>query len=162
MSVSKMKEVLFSEWDVAVRTISNLLTKVQEKDWDYRPRENMRTLLELANHLVQIPAVDLAIGKEKNEQEIRHLENELQAGSAEELIKVLRNGYQDFKAYYESLSETDFFVKKSKPFYFGEHMEGHTQVKWLTESTTHIFHHRGQFFNYLKELGYEVNMFDLY
>ena len=162
MSVSKMKEVLFSEWDVAVRTISNLLMKVQDKDWDYRPRENMRTLLELANHLVQIPAVDLAIGQEKNEQEVRNLENKLRSGSAAELIDVLNNGYQDFKSYYDSLSDTDFFERVSKPFYFGDEMEGHTQAKWLTESTTHIFHHRAQFFNYLKELGYEVNMFDLY
>lgn len=162
MSVIKMKEILFSEWEVAVRTISNLLSKVQEKDWDYRPHENMRTLLELANHLVQIPAIDLAIGQEKGEQEVRELENKLQSGSAPELTEVLKNGYQEFKSYYDSLSETVFFEKVSKPFYFGDEMEGHTQAKWLTESTTHIFHHRGQFFNYLKELGYEVNMFDLY
>lgn len=162
MGMSKMKEVLFSEWEVAVRTITNLLSKVQEKDWDYHPRENMRTLLELANHLVQIPAIDLAIGQEKSEQEVRELENQLHTGSALELADVLKKGYQEFKGYYDSLSERDFFEKISKPFYFAEDMQGHTQVKWLTESTTHIFHHRGQFFNYLKELGYEVNMFDLY
>ncbi|MBS4174609.1 DinB family protein [Bacillus sp. FJAT-49736] len=162
MSTTKMKEVLFSEWDVAVRTISNLLTKVQEKDWDYRPQKNMRTLLELANHLVQIPTVDLAIGQEKKEQEIRDLENKLQSGNANGLTEVLKNGYKDFKVYYDSLSENDFFDKVSKPFYFGENMQGHSQAKWLAESTTHIFHHRAQFFNYLKELGYEVNMFDLY
>jgi uncharacterized damage-inducible protein DinB len=60
------------------------------------------------------------------------------------------------------LSEEEFLEKVTKPFYFPEEEKGHTQAKWLVEITTHAFHHRGQFFNYLKELGYEVNMFDLY
>ncbi|WP_371268621.1 DinB family protein [Bacillus licheniformis] len=50
-------------------------------------------------------------------------------------------------------------TKKTKPFYLDE---GMTQSRWLTETLTHIFHHRAQLFNYLKQLGYDVNMFDLY
>jgi hypothetical protein len=30
-----------------------------ESDGDYRPRENMRTLIELATHLAQLPSIDM-------------------------------------------------------------------------------------------------------
>ncbi|WP_370733829.1 DinB family protein [Paenibacillus dakarensis] len=36
------------------------------------------------------------------------------------------------------------------------------QAKWLIEIVTHAQHHRAQMFNYLKTLGYQVSMFDLY
>ncbi|MGE8203507.1 DinB family protein [Heyndrickxia sp. NPDC080065] len=162
MSIAKMQELLFSELYIAVRTTKELLKKVSEEDFPYQPTEKMRTLLEQVNHLVQIPSVDLAIAQEKTEEEIRQLEKELYSTNTEELGEVMEKGFTEFKSYYQSLSEKEFLEKVTKPFYFPADMEGHTQAKWLIETTTHAFHHRGQLFNYLKELGKEVNMFDLY
>lgn len=162
LSISVMKDLLLSEFYIAVRTTKSLLSKVAEEQFNYRPNENMRSLLELANHLVQIPAVDVAIAQEANEEEIRQLEKKLYSQDVKVLAEVMEKGFENFKAYFESLSEDEFLNKVTKPFYFSEEMQGHTQAKWLVESTTHAFHHRGQFFNYLKELGLDVNMFDLY
>lgn len=36
--------------------------------------------------------------------------------------------------------------------------DGHTQIQWLAEIQSHVFHHRGQFYNYLKQLQYDVTM----
>lgn len=71
----------------------------------------------------------------------------------------MQKGFDAFQTYMTSLSDEDFLTKKTKPFYLDE---GMTQSRWLTETLTHIFHHRAQLFNYLKQLGYDVNMFDLY
>jgi len=65
-----VRDVLLAELDAGVRTTCGLLTKIESSladNWDYRLHPNMRTLLELVNHLVQIPHTDLAILQEKSE-----------------------------------------------------------------------------------------------
>lgn len=117
-------------------------------------------LLELAQHLVSVPSVDLLILQEQGQPDIRRAEEEInEAGTSEELSAWMDNGFQDLKAYMENLSEEDFLHKATKPFYLEQ---GSVQAKWLIEIVTHAQHHRAQLFNYMKELGYEVNMFDLY
>ncbi|MDR7074905.1 DinB family protein [Fictibacillus barbaricus] len=154
-----MTETLLDEFYVIVRTTSQLLKKADASVYDYRPAENMRTFLELANHLVQIPHVDLAILQEKSEADIRKLEDKLRAENEAELTHVLEEGYHLLKSYFLSLSQEDFFQKETKAFYAEK---GMSQAKWLVEIVTHAFHHRGQLFTYLKQTKHDVNMFDLY
>lgn len=156
--VSVLRDVLFDELGLGVRTTTALLKKVRQPDWDYRPRENMRTLRELAHHLVMIPETDLAILQEKSEEEVHALEGRALPG-ADSMCKTMDQGYDKLKAYFTSLNDQDFLEKESRPFYMDK---GSTQAKWLTEITTHTFHHRAQLFNYMKQLGHEINMFDLY
>ena len=159
-AVSILRDELLAELEVAIRSMEGLLKKVEEKDWIYRPAENMRSLAELARHIVSIPEVDLNLWQEKDEETIRNLESKYEKlESAEELIEAMNQGFQLFKTYMLSLSDEDFLTKKTKPFYLEE---GETQAHWLVEEVSHLFHHRGQFFNYLKQLGYDINMFDLY
>ncbi|MDT3428122.1 putative damage-inducible protein DinB [Paenibacillus forsythiae] len=159
-AVSVMKGLLLEELGHIVRTSSKLIAQISPEHRDYRPRDNMRSLLELAQHLVSIPSVDLLILREQGEPEIRRMEAEVnQDSAAEPLSAWMDRGLQDLKAYMEGLSEEDFLYKSTKPFYL-EH--GSVQAKWLIEIVTHAQHHRAQLFNYMKELGYKVNMFDLY
>jgi uncharacterized damage-inducible protein DinB len=162
-STFAISNLLFEELYLAVRSTNKLINKVQVKDWEYRPQENMRSLLELTNHLAQIPFIDLAIMQEKSGAEVDKLQtSHLFTSEPSKLIRVMEEGYQALKNYIVSMSENDFLEKQTKAFYFEADSKGYTQAKWLIEITTHTFHHRGQFFNYLKQLGYEVNMFDLY
>ncbi|WNB91885.1 DinB family protein [Bacillus sp. NEB1478] len=154
-----MTETLLDEFYVIVRTTNNLLKKADSSVYDFRPADNMRSFLELANHLVQIPHVDLAILQEKPEADIRMLEAKMRAENAGELTHVLEEGYHLLKSYFLSLSQEDFLNKETKAFYAEK---GMTQAKWLVEIVTHAFHHRGQLFTYLKQTQHDVNMFDLY
>lgn len=155
-----VKHLLFEELELIVKTSSNLIRKILPEHGDYKPADNMRSLQELVHHLVSVPAVDLLILQEKSESEIHALEAEINAGSdPETLIGWMNSGTADVKQYMEELSEEEFLHKKTTPFYL-EH--GTVQAKWLIEIVTHAQHHRAQMFNYLKTLGYEVNMFDLY
>jgi uncharacterized damage-inducible protein DinB len=154
-----LTEILLEEFYNVVRTTSNLLKKADQSVFDFRPADNMRSFLELANHLVQISHVDLAILQEKSEKDIRELEKKLSAANVGELIHVLEEGYHLLKSYFLSLTEEEFLKKETKAFYAEK---GMTQAKWLVEIVTHAFHHRAQLFTYLKQTEHEVNMFDLY
>ncbi|HET7579865.1 MAG TPA: DinB family protein [Bacillales bacterium] len=156
--INVLRNLLLDELGVGVRTTVGLLQKVREEDWEYRPRENMRTLRELAHHLVMLPETDVAIAQEQSEQEVHQLESR-ELPNAEAMCDTMKQGYEKLKDHYISMSDEDFLEKGTSPFYLDN---GSIQAKWLTETVTHTFHHRAQLFNYMKQLGYAINMFDLY
>ncbi|RAP29418.1 DinB family protein [Brevibacillus laterosporus] len=159
-NVSVLRDELFHQMKVGIQSTILLLQKVKEDDWEYKPVPNMRSLHELACHLVAIPEVDLLIMQEKEEETIRQVEQKYNRMNTSELLaQAMEQGYQLCIDYLSSLSEEEFLTKKTTPFY---HDQAGTQAHWFTESVTHIFHHRSQLFTYLKIRGYEVNMFDLY
>ncbi|GAA5346223.1 hypothetical protein PLACP1_23840 [Planifilum fimeticola] len=154
-----LRELLLEELGAGVRTTKKLLARVRPGEWDFRPADNMRSLGELANHLAQIPLVDLAILQEKSEEEVRRLESEYASSDPEKLCEWMEEGFQSLCDYMRGLDEETFLTRTTKPFY-ADH--GSTQAKWLVEIVTHVYHHRAQLFQYLKQLGHPVNMFDLY
>lgn len=159
-AVQEMKNLLYEELELITRTTSNLIAKIQPEDWDYRPAANMRTLRELVQHLTAIPSVDLLILQEKKEAPVREQEKVFYSETdKDKLTAGMSNGLEDLKHYMNGLTDDDFLNRKTRPFYLDH---GTVQAKWLIEIVTHAQHHRAQMFNYLKALGYEVNMFDLY
>ncbi len=159
--LKEMKQLLFEELELIVGTTVKLLGKIKAEHWGHRPAANMRSLLELAQHLAGVPSVDLLILKENAEEAIRELEARIEADgeNADKLAGWMTSGMAELKDYMEGLSDEDFLHRKTKPFYL-EH--GSSQAKWLIEIVTHAQHHRAQMFNYMKALGYEISMFDLY
>ncbi|MEJ8548357.1 DinB family protein [Brevibacillus borstelensis] len=158
--VNEIKGLLFEELELIVRTTSNLIRRIGQDQWEYKPADQMRTVRELVEHLAAVPSVDLLILQEEPQEVIRHREAEIsKLSDPEKLIEQMTTGLDDLKAYMQGLSDEEFLQKKTKPFYL-EH--GSVQAKWLIEIVTHAQHHRGQLFTYLKLLGHDVNMFDLY
>lgn len=160
-NVSHIRDLLFDEMELALTTSCALFAKIQPEQWDFRPHESMRSVVELAQHLATVPAVELAILQELPMEEagkvagsVGHLRD---AGS---LSEVMHSGVQALKSYMTSLDEADFLYKGTAPFFAKHHPV--VQVKWLIEITTHLYHHRGQLFTYMKQLGLPVSMRDLY
>lgn len=160
MSVMSVRDHLLHELEHGIRTTQKLLSVVKPEDWSYRPKDNMRTLLEVTRHLVMVPATDLVILQEKQGPELDSIEDDIRhVTDPKALGELMQQSYESFKSYMVSLSEDELLHKSTKPFYADQ---GSVQVKWLIEVVTHVFHHRAQLFNYLKQLGYDVNMFYLY
>ncbi|WP_338552679.1 DinB family protein [Paenibacillus sp. KS-LC4] len=155
-----VRDHLLEELELSVRTSCSFIAQIQPSEWDFRPQDNMRSLLELVHHIVAIPASDLAILQEKTEHEVVAVENGA-AGitSPDELIQRFQANLATFKQYILSLSEEELLNRSSKAYYL-EH--GIVQIKWLIEVVTHTFHHRSQLYNYLKQNGHDVNFFMLY
>ncbi|CAI6082191.1 hypothetical protein PAECIP112173_03475 [Paenibacillus sp. JJ-100] len=156
----QIREHLLKELETGVRTGASLIRLIRSEDWTYRPQDNMRSLAELVHHFIQITASDLAIMQEKDEAEVGLVENSLSGDlDIEQLEKTLWSNLEAYKAYITSLSEEDYLNRSTKAFY-AEH--GHLQAQWQIETLTHLFHHRSQLYNYLKQLGHELNFYMLY
>ena len=158
--VRLMKQMLFEELGLIVRTTTGFINRIKPDQWEYKPAANMRSLKELAQHLVMVPSVDLLILREGSEEEARKLEGTI-AGitDAESLAAAMERGVQELQAYMDGLSEEQFLQLKTRPYYTEDST---VQAKWLIEVVTHAQHHRAQLFMYLKLLGHDVNMFNLY
>jgi uncharacterized damage-inducible protein DinB len=156
----QIRDHLLNELETGVRTGASLIGLIRPEDWAYRPQDNMRSLVELVHHFIQITASDLAIMQEKSEAEVGVVENSLSGiEDVEKLVATLWGNLEAYKAYIVSLSEEDLLNRSTKAFYM-EH--GHLQAQWQIETLTHVFHHRSQLYNYLKQQGHELNFFMLY
>lgn len=158
--VKAMKELLFEELALIVRTSSALMRRIGKDEWEDQPIPQMRPMKELVQHLALVPSVDLLILQESTEAEVRKVEAAYaEVTDSEKLIGAMEQGKRDLKKYMDNLSDEQFLHMLTRPFYM-EH--GSVQAKWLVEIVTHAQHHRAHLFMYLKQLGHEVNMFDLY
>lgn len=156
----QIRDHLLNELETGVRTGASLIRLIPPEDWAYRPQDNMRSLVELVHHFIQITASDLAIMQEKSEAEVGVVENSLSGiEDIEKLEAILWGNLEAYKAYIVSLSEEELLNRSTKAFYM-EH--GHLQAQWQIETLTHVFHHRSQLYNYLKQQGHELNFFMLY
>ena len=161
MEISRIKDLLFEEMELALTTTCSLLSMIKEDQWEYRPHENMRSLIELARHLVHVPAQELAILQEQSMEQVRSLViSILHLRDAAALSDVMHQGVAALKEYMNSLDEAELLYKSTAPF-FAKHQPS-VQIKWLMEITTHLYHHRGQMFTYMKQLGIPASMRDLY
>ena len=149
---------LFAELDALRRSLAKLLPELPPRSEDWRPRENMRSLWELALHLVQIAAVDTLIAQERTQAEVRALEAELVASTPEGLLAIYDRGVEEAKRLFDPMSAADFEGRTSKAFY------GHAMPAkgWLLEIVTHSYHHRAMLFTCLKLHGRPVDMSYLY
>jgi len=150
--------LLLNELDWIVANCCRLLALVKPEDLPWTPREGMRTLKELANHLAQIPAVDLRIVKGDGELDVQKYEQELNSELADNWCAAMKDGARDLRRFMELLSFDDY-ENGSATAYFGRTQ---TNSRWLLEVVTHIYHHRAQLFMYLKLSGYEIGTRDLY
>ncbi|MBB6732011.1 DinB family protein [Cohnella zeiphila] len=159
--ISRVKDLLFEEMELALATTCSLLPMIREDQWDYRPRDDMRSLIELARHLAHVPAQELAILQEQSKEQVGKLVMSIsRLRDAEALSEVMRDGVLALKEYMNSLDEKELLYRSTAPF-FAKHQPV-VQFKWLMEITTHLYHHRGQMFTYMKQLGIPVSMRDLY
>lgn len=152
------RELLFADLERVVANCCRMLLLPSAEHLSWRPREGMRSLAELANHLAQIPAIDLQILKGTQEHVISEQERQLIRDGGEGWVEVMRQGLSDMQRFMEKLS-VDNFEHDSGTAYYGRTQ---TYSQWLLEALTHIYHHRGQLHNYLKQLGYPVNTRTLY
>lgn len=158
--VKTIKELLFDELNLIFRTTSGLVQRIQDDQWDYRPKEEMRNLKQLVQHLVLVPTQDLLILQESDEQKVYQAAEEIaDETNVDKLISVMRKGLEDLREYMNGLSDRDFLEKATRPFY---HDHASVQAKWLIEIVTHAMHHRAQVFTYMKQLGHDISMADLY
>ncbi len=160
--MSTIVDVLLQVFEHEAKQASAVLRACETVQFEYVPMEGMRTLVELANHLAQIPILDPSLYTRElaTAEQTRAREKELYRESLEGLLTVFSEGIQAVKQRFAGMKEKDFFTKNLQPFY--EEGSKKSWAYYLPEIITHIAMHKMQLWMYLKLAGAKVNMMTYY
>jgi uncharacterized damage-inducible protein DinB len=125
---------------------------------DFSPAKGVRTLLDLGNHFAAVPLVDLAALQGNPRQVTEAIEETLHGAGPNDWIDIFGRGVRATAEFFENMSEEEFETKISR----AHHGSANPQAVWLFEMITHIYHHRGQFYAYLRMLKVPVDVEHLY
>lgn len=137
------------------RNLAHYLTHwpTGHEGWSPVPGKSF-TLLELASHLYILPLSYAAILGMEPEAKILKLQGGPWAATGPaDLLAHLNQGMDALGAALRALSDADF-ASKPVPWPFGEPVSPESHLLSLV---THLYHHRGQFHLYLKQLGQPVD-----
>jgi hypothetical protein len=139
-----------------------VLSAAKDADLQYCPCDGIRPLVELANHLAQIPSLDFKFYTKKFEsfEQVHASEEQLHRSSIEGILNVFDEGVNILRKHLEQLSDEDALKENLKAFY-----EQGPEKSWthcIPEITTHIAMHKMQLWMYLKMAGVPVSMWTYY
>ena len=155
-------EVLLSVFNHEAKQARVVLEVAKNADSKFTPMEGMRSLLEVANHLAQIPSLDyrMYLKEIDSTESAQSWEKKLNRESIDEILVVFDKGIKDVNEFFKGMNDKEFLEKKLKPFY-----EQGDQKGWdfyMPEFITHIAMHKMQLWMYLKLAGMDVNMMTYY
>lgn len=158
-----VKNILLNFFRDEVSEVRALIKKTTEIPLDSRLTQDSRTILELINHIAQIPRIDVDIysGKFGSGEKTHELEVELEEKSVEEVLMVFDDCCNYLYDFFEKLNDEDFAKKRLRPFY-----EPNNEYKswnhFLPKLTAHLSLHKGILWSYMKVAKAKVNMFSYY
>jgi uncharacterized damage-inducible protein DinB len=160
--MSSVIDVLLKVFEHEAAQARCVLAAVKGMDLEFTPKEGMRNLGALANHLAQIPLLDPSfyIGEIADMEQAQMREKELNRNTLEEMLAVFDEGVESVKKRFTGMLEKEFFAKTLKAFY--EKGEAKNWAYYMPEFITHIAMHKMQLWMYLKLAGAEVNMMTYY
>ena len=139
-----------------------VLSSIEESHLDFVPTEGMKPLRELANHLAQIPRLDISFFTKEIEsiEQAQEMEKKLRRESLKEILEVFDQGIEHLTSHFEGMSDDVFLKECLNPCY----SEGPDKswAYYLPEITSHMVMHKMQLWMYLKLAGADVNMMTYY
>ncbi len=159
--MAKTVDVLLDAFEHEAKQARVVIATIKDTDMEYTPKEGMRTLQDLANHLAQIPLLDPAMYAREiaDVEQARAREKELYREDLDGILAVLDEGINAVKQRFTGMADKEFLAKTLKPFY------EKTEKNWayyMPEFISHIAMHKMQLWMYLKLAGVKVNMMTYY
>ncbi len=152
------REQLLHQLSAVTQSVTDLFHLTPIHKLDSRPAPGVRSLLELGNHFAAVPLVDLAILQSNSHQVVETIEDTLHGAGPVDWIEIFERGARAVAEFFERMSEEDFETRMSRAHYG----MANEQSIWLLEMLGHIYHHRGQFYAYLRMLNVKVDVEHLY
>ncbi len=139
-----------------------VLSAIKNIDLDYTPKEELRPLIDLTNHMVQIPLIDFKFFTKEFESfpQVRVMEKDLRRDNIEEMLTIYDQGIEMIKEHISKLSDDEVLENKLKAFY--QDGPDRNWAHYLPEITTHLAMHKMQLWMYLKLAGAPVSMWTYY
>lgn len=160
--MTKISDVMLNVFKHEASQARVVLDAAKDADMNFVPKEGMRTLKVLANHLAQIPLLDPSMyrGEIENVEQAQAKEKELWRDSLEDMTALFDDGIKSVEKFFDGMSDDEFMKKDLQPFYASDAKKSWTY--YFAEFTTHISMHKMQLWMYLKLAGADVNMMTYY
>ncbi|MHA2405879.1 MAG: DinB family protein, partial [Candidatus Hermodarchaeia archaeon] len=160
--MTSIVNVLLDSFELEAKQARCVLNVIKDKDLKYTPSKDLRPLVDLANHLAQVPLIDPSIYDSTlgDAEQARAREHELNRSTMADILVVFDEGVIAVKRRFTGMEEKDFFAKTLKPFY--ETGSERSWANFLPDIITHIAMHKMQVWMYLKLAGAPVNMMTYY
>lgn len=152
------KDLLSGELAFLHDNVKLYLAHYPDDRGDWSPAPALRSLFSLASHIAGIPHAALAILEGRPDEEVFAFDQPLPGGGRDELTRCFDEGMSRFRRYVDALSEEDFRSRPVRDPFVGTV----TPQAVVMGAVTHLYHHRGQLHNYLKELGAPVSTDTVY
>jgi len=155
--------ILLDFFEDEIKEVRVVIEKAKEITLDFRLTEDSRTLLELVNHIAQIPHIDVDIysGKFPSGEETHKLELKLNKKKIDDVLKVFDDSCDYLRKYFEKLTDEDLLKETLRPFYEPD-SSPRAWTHYLPKLTAHLALHKGILWSYLKAGKAKVNMFTYY
>ncbi len=139
-----------------------VLSAVMDTDLSFTPTDEMRPLIDLTNHLAQIPIIDFKFFTKEFEsfEQVRAMEKDLRQDIIENMLTVYDQGIESIKKHISKLSDEQALENNMKAFY--QDGPDKNWAHYLPEITTHLAMHKMQLWMYLKLAGTPVTMWTYY
>jgi hypothetical protein len=126
------------------------------------PYDNMRLLVDLENHVAQIPSIDFSFYTKEFDsfESVRAMEQKLKRSAIKDLLKVFDKGIDNIEKYLSNMSDEDVLKNNLKAFY--EQGPDKSWTQYIPDITTHLAMHKMQLWMYLKMAGAPVSMWTYY
>jgi uncharacterized damage-inducible protein DinB len=153
-----MRELLMGQLLFLQKNLPFYLDVWPEGQNDWRPAPGFHTLFELGCHLCALPSMSAALLGGETDEEILAWDKPLDEGDAGDLRDLLDAGIFHLREVVKRLPDEEFAVQQVHTPW-GPPV---TPAQHLLDLVTHMYHHRGQLHNYLRELGCAVSTQTLY
>lgn len=132
-------ESVLHQIEVAVKTIIEIIDKLEEADLQKRPTANKQSIGELLEHIAVICEADWHISNGATKEEMENYYSKVSYKTLEALKEVLLTNFKSLENNVRLLSEEE--LKRETISYWGL---TYTKFEWLLEILVHMYHHRGQ------------------
>lgn len=133
-----VKSTLNQVW-IAVRSITDMMDKLEPGDVDVKPTDNKYSIGQLLAHMSLICQADLLISDKASEEEMSTFYSSHILQSIDEMKEALMESYVLLENRYVNYSEEE--LMQTTISYWGV---SYTRFEWLLEISSHLYHHRGQ------------------
>jgi hypothetical protein len=155
-------DVLLDSFKHEARQARVVIDKAKMTKSDFVPVKGMRPLIDLVNHLSQIPHLDPAVYSSELDtgEAVQKREMELRRTDISDALSVFDEGVANAEKRISMMSDEDLLKKNLQPFY--ESGETKNWAYYIPEMTRHIAMHKMQLWMYLKLSGLDVDMMTYY
>lgn len=124
---------------IAVRTIADMMDKLEMSDLVIQPTENKFSIGQLVAHISLICQADLLISDEASEEQMSTFYSTNCLQTILEMKESLLANFALLENRYLGYTEEE--LMKTTTSYWGV---SYTRFEWLLEISSHLYHHRGQ------------------